>query len=732
MTNKPIIVTAALPYTNGPVHIGHLAGVYLPADIFVRYHRLNKTDILFVCGSDEHGVPITLRAQKENITPQEVVDKYHAIIEKAFQNFNVSFDIYSRTSKPIHHKTASDFFEHLYKNGKFEEYVTEQFYDETHQQFVADRFLKGTCPKCGNPDAYGDQCEKCGSTLNSTDLINPVSRITGKPLSLKKTKHWFLPLNQYQQVLQAWIGTHTPDQANNAVLWKNNVLGQCMSWLNEGLQPRAVTRDLDWGVKLPASIPDSEGKVLYVWFDAPIGYISATKEWAIAQNNPDLWKKYWLQQDNPENNARLIHFIGKDNIVFHCIVFPAMLMAHGNYLLPENVPANEFLNIEGDKISTSRNWAVWLHEFAAQFPDKIDVLRYVLTATMPETKDNDFSWADFQQRNNSELVATLGNFVNRVFTMTDKHFQGKVPVIPEAHSAKEYSVLESFLLYDKEYQETWASVIGDAIENYRFREALQTIMNFAMKGNKFLQDTEPWKTIKSNPEQTAIDVYHAVQMIAHLAIWLEPFMPSTAKKLQNALQIKDVTWQLSQKWDIIPQGSEVNNTGLLFQKVENDFVEAQIQHLITHTDTLQLEQLVEKNAPLSHYAKQELEQRKKSQKTVISADIPDFLPLISYEDFAKIDIRIATITHAEKVPKADKLLKLTLDTGKDTRTVVSGIAQHYKPEELIGKQIPVLVNLAPRTLRAIESQGMVLMADAEGKLCLLHPEYSMPNGAVVK
>jgi methionyl-tRNA synthetase len=729
MTNKPIIVTAALPYTNGPVHIGHLAGVYLPADIFVRYQRLNNADVLFVCGSDEHGVPITLRAQKENTTPQKVVDKYHAIIEKAFQDFNISFDIYSRTSKPIHHQTASDFFEQLYKNNKFEEYVTEQFYDEEHQQFVADRFLKGTCPKCGNPDAYGDQCEKCGSTLNATDLINPVSRITGKPLSLKKTKHWFLPLNQYQQVLQDWISSH---KEKTNIEWKTNVLGQCMSWLNEGLQPRAVTRDLEWGVKLPKSVPESEGKVLYVWFDAPIGYISATKEWAITQKNPDLWKKYWLHQPDSQNNARLIHFIGKDNIVFHCIVFPSMLLAHGEYLLPENVPANEFLNIEGDKISTSRNWAVWLHEFAAQFPDKIDIMRYVLTATMPETKDNDFSWADFQQRNNSELVATLGNFANRVFTLIEKHFENKVPSIPDTHHTDQYTLLESFLLYDKEYSEEWNTVIGKHIEQYHFREALQTVMNFAMKGNKFLQDTEPWKTVKSNLEQTAIDLYHAVQMVAHLAIWLEPFMPVIAQKLQNSLKMKNITWNLSKKWEIVPQGTEILNPGLLFQKLENDFTEAQIQHLIKNTDTLQLEQILEKKAPLSQYAKKELEQREKIHKTDVSANIPDFLPLISYEDFAKIDIRIATITHAEKVPKADKLLKLTLNTGKDIRTVVSGIAQHYKPEDLIGKQIPVLVNLAPRTLRGIESQGMVLMADAEGKLCLLHPECYMLNGAVIK
>lgn len=729
MTEKPIIVTAALPYTNGPVHIGHLAGVYLPADIFVRYQRLNNADILFVCGSDEHGVPITLRAQKENITPQEVVDKYHAIIQKAFQDFYISFDIYSRTSKPIHHQTASNFFEHLYKNGKFEEYVTEQFYDETHQQFVADRFLKGTCPKCGNPDAYGDQCEKCGSTLNATDLINPVSRITGKPLSLKKTKHWFLPLNQYQQILHEWISSH---KEKTQIEWKTNVLGQCMSWLNEGLQPRAVTRDLEWGVKLPKSVPDSEGKVLYVWFDAPIGYISATKEWAIAQNNPDLWKKYWLQQPDPEHNARLIHFIGKDNIVFHCIVFPAMLIAHGGYILPENVPANEFLNIEGDKISTSRNWAVWLHEFTEKFPDKIDVLRYVLTATMPENKDNDFSWADFQQRNNSELVATLGNFVNRVFILIEKHFESKVPYLPDTHQAEKYPLLESFFKHEKENSLSWQMVIGKHIEQYHFRDALQTVMNYAMKGNKFLQDTEPWKTIKSNPEQTAIDLYHAVQMVAHLAVWLEPFMPVTAKKLQHALKMHRITWKQSEQWELIPQGTKLFNPGLLFQKIENDFIEAQIQHLIKNTDTLQLEQLVEKKAPLSEYAKHELQERKKAQKTEVSVSIPDFLPLISYEDFAKIDIRIATITHAEKVPKADKLLKLTLDTGKDIRTVVSGIAQHYKPEDLIGKQVPVLVNLTPRTLRGIDSQGMVLMADADGRLCLLHPEYPISNGTVVK
>ncbi|MDW8303061.1 MAG: methionine--tRNA ligase, partial [Bacteroidia bacterium] len=662
---------------------------------------------------------------KEGITPQEVVDKYHAVIKKAFQDFNISFDIYSRTSNAIHHKTASDFFEHLYKNGKFEEYVTEQFYDETNQQFVADRFLKGTCPKCGNPDAYGDQCEKCGSTLNPTDLINPVSRITGKPLSLKKTKHWFLPLNQYQKILQDWINAH-------AAKWKTNVVGQCMSWLNEGLQPRAVTRDLDWGVKVPASIPGSENKVLYVWFDAPIGYISATKEWAIEQNNPDAWKKYWLQQPNEQDNARLIHFIGKDNIVFHCIVFPAMLIAHGGYILPENVPANEFLNIEGDKISTSRNWAVWLHEFAEKFPSKIDVLRYVLTATMPETKDNDFSWIDFQQRNNNELVATLGNFVNRVFTLIGKYFQGRVPELADSSAITEYSLIQSFLQYEKEQTKTWASVIGEYIENYRFRDALQTIMAFAMKGNKFLQETEPWKTIQSNPKQTAIDLFHAVQMVAHLAIWLEPFMPATAQKLQNSLQIDQATWNLSQEWAIVPQGTAITQIGLLFEKIENDFVQAQIEYLIKNTDTLQLEHLVEKKAPLSNYAQQELIQRKQSQKVAASAAIPDFLPLISYEDFAKIDIRIATIVQAEKVPKTDKLLKLTLDTGKDIRTVVSGIAQHYKPEELIGKQVPVLVNLAPRTLRGIESQGMVLMADAEGRLCLLHPQYTVANGSVIR
>lgn len=723
MTNKPIIVTAALPYANGPVHIGHLAGVYLPADIFVRYQRLNQADILFVCGSDEHGVPITLRAQKENITPQQVVDKYHAIIDKAFRDFNISFDIYTRTSKPIHHATALDFFEKLYKNGKFEEYVTEQFYDEAHQQFIADRFLKGTCPKCDNPDAYGDQCEKCGSSLNATDLINPVSRITGKPLSLKKTKHWFLPLNQYQQILSDWI-------SSNAGFWKKNVVGQCMSWLNEGLQPRAVTRDLDWGVKLPDYIPDAQGKVLYVWFDAPIGYVSATKEWAIQQNNPDIWKKYWIKQENPEHNARLIHFIGKDNIVFHCIVFPSVLIAYGDFILPENVPSNEFLNIEGDKISTSRNWAVWLHEFAERFPSKIDVLRYVLTVIMPENKDSDFSWTDFQQRNNNELVATFGNFIHRVFTLIDKHFEGKVPDISSFTDT--YQALESFLYYDIEKRQTWASVIGTHIENYRFKEALQTIMSFAMQGNKFLQDTEPWKTIKSNSKKTAVDIYHAIQMIAHLSIWIEPFMPSTAKKLQQALNIHSITWKMSEQWDIIPQNHQISNPGLLFEKIENSFVEEQIQHLIKNTDTAQLEQLVERNTPLSQYAKQELEHRKYTHKPMTINELPDFLPIISYEDFAKIDIRIATITQAERVPKTDKLLKLTLDTGKDIRTVVSGIAQYYKPEDLVGKQIPVLVNLAPRTLKGIESQGMVLMADAEGKLCLLHPEFSLPNGAVIK
>ena len=660
-------ITAALPYTNGPVHIGHLAGVYVPADIYARYLRLNHKDVAFVCGSDEHGVPITLKAKKEGITPQEVVDKYHAIIKQSFEDFGISFDNYSRTSAKIHHDTASDFFKNLYDHGKFIEETSAQLYDEVANQFLADRFVIGTCPKCGNEESYGDQCEKCGTSHNATDLINPKSAITGNVPSLKETKHWYLPLNEYESWLREWILVgHKTD-------WKTNVLGQVKSWVDDGLKPRAVTRDLDWGIPVP--VKGAEGKVLYVWFDAPIGYISSTKEWAEREGKD--WEPYWKDE-----NTKMLHFIGKDNIVFHCIIFPAMLKAEGNYILPENVPANEFLNLEGDKISTSKNWAVWLHEYLEEFPDQQDVLRYVLTANAPETKDNDFTWKDFQARNNNELVAIFGNFINRVVVLTNKYYEGIVPE-PGTLSDIDVQTLEKLSQYPE--------IIASSMERYRFREALSELMNLARLGNKYLADEEPWKQIKTDPKRVQTIMYVAIQIAAGLSVLSEPFLPFTSKKLSAILNIKEaINWN-----DIttISAGHQINKAELLFSKIED----AQVQHQID-----------------------KLEATKKANEVIV---VEPQKETISFDDFTKLDIRIGTILEAEKIPKTKKLLKLKVDVGIDVRTIVSGIAESFKPEDIIGQRVSVLVNLAPRKLKGVESQGMILMSDTpDGKLTFIEPE----------
>ncbi|WP_196885602.1 methionine--tRNA ligase [Aureivirga sp. CE67] len=681
---KKYTITAALPYTNGPVHIGHLAGVYVPADIYSRYLRQKKQDVVFVCGSDEHGVPITIKAKKEGITPQDVVDKYHAIIKKSFEDFGISFDNYSRTSAEVHHKTASDFFTKLYNEGKFVEEVTEQLYDEEAKQFLADRFVVGTCPKCGNEESYGDQCEKCGTSHNATDLINPKSAITGNVPSLKETKHWYLPLDKHQDFLKEWILEGHKDD------WKPNVLGQVKSWIEDGLRPRAVTRDLDWGIPVP--VEGAEGKVLYVWFDAPIGYISATKEWAEREGKD--WEPYWKDE-----NTKLVHFIGKDNIVFHCIIFPSMLKAHGDYILPENVPANEFLNLEGNKLSTSKNWAVWLHEYLEEFPGKQDVLRYALTANAPETKDNDFTWSDFQARNNNELVANFGNFVNRVIVLTNKYYDGIVPT-PNEFSELDLEVLEEIKNYP--------GIVGKSIERYRFREASQEMMNLSRLGNKYLGDEEPWKKIKEDPERVKTIMYVALQFAAALTVVSEPFIPFTAKKLQNILKIETLGWdEISEKDVLIPAGHQIQ-TGkpeVLFSKVEDKDVQAQL-------DKLEATKLA------NEQANKVVEPEKET---------------ITFEDFTKMDIRTGTIIEAEKMPKAKKLLVLKVDTGIDTRTIVSGIAESFKPEDIIGKKVSVLVNLAPRKLRGVESQGMILMAETQdGKLSFVQAEEdNVRNGEMI-
>ncbi len=674
---KRYLVTSALPYANGPVHIGHLAGVYIPSDIYTRYLRLKGCDVISVCGSDEHGVPITIKARKEGVTPQQIVDRYHELIKRSFEGLGMSFDIYSRTSSATHARTASDFFRKLYDEGKFIEKTSMQYYDEEAQTFLADRYIVGICPKCGNDRAYGDQCEKCGSTLSPDELIDPHSAVSGSVPVKRETKHWYLPLDQYEGFLREWI-------LDGHREWKTNVYGQCKSWLDGGLQPRAVSRDLDWGIPVP--VEGAEGKVLYVWFDAPIGYISATKDLT-----PD-WEKYWKSED-----TKMVHFIGKDNIVFHCIVFPSMLKAHGGYILPENVPANEFLNLEGEKISTSRNWAVWLHEYLEEFPGKEDVLRYVLCANAPETKDNDFTWKDFQARNNNELVAVLGNFVNRALMLTQKYYDGKVPACGELTD------------YDRETIADIASIrasLESNIENYRFREALKDAMNFARIGNKYLADTEPWKVIKSDPERVKTILNIALQITANTAIAIEPFMPFSAAKMLRMLAVEKFPWERLGGMDLIAAGHTIGTPELLFEKIEDDVIQRQLDKLAAT-----------KAANQAAESAQHVEAQKDT---------------IQFDDFQKMDIRVSTILSAEKVAKTKKLLKLTVDTGIDQRVIVSGIAEHFTPEELIGKQVLVLVNLAPRDLKGITSSGMILMAeDASGKLRLLQPDEKTNNGAIV-
>ncbi|WP_029511522.1 methionine--tRNA ligase [Croceivirga radicis] len=676
-------ITAALPYTNGPIHIGHLAGVYVPADIYARYQRLQGKDVAFICGSDEHGVAIPMKAKKEGVSPQEIIDKYHTIIKDSFAEFGISFDNYSRTSAPIHHQTASDFFKKLYDQDDFIEETTEQLYDAEANQFLADRFVTGTCPKCGNPEAYGDQCENCGSSLNATDLINPKSTITGAVPTLKETKHWFLPLDRYEDFLKEWIlKEHKSD-------WKPNVYGQCKSWIDDGLKPRAVTRDLDWGIPVP--VAGADGKVLYVWFDAPIGYISSTKEWA-ARENKD-WEPYWKDQD-----TKMLHFIGKDNIVFHCIIFPSMLKAHGDFILPENVPANEFLNLEGNKLSTSKNWAVWLHEYLEEFPDMQDVLRYTLTANAPETKDNDFTWKDFQARNNNELVAIFGNFINRVAVLTHKYYNGVVP------TPSEFTELDSQTL---KTMRTYPQILTDSLERYRFREASQELMNLARLGNKYLADEEPWKLIKTDEARTQTVMYVALQIASALAVLSEPFLPFTSAKLKGILDISSsdssLDWKdISAKEVLLAAGHTINKSELLFRKIEDKEIEAQLEKL----------------------------EATKLSNASTNTDAAPQKETITYEDFTKLDIRVGTILEAEKMPKADKLLVLKVDTGIDVRTIVSGIAQSFKPEDIVGKKVTVLVNLAPRKLRGVESQGMILMTEnSDNKLVFVNPdEDGVANG----
>ena len=687
--SKRYTITAALPYTNGPIHIGHLAGVYVPADIFARYQRLKNNDVAFICGSDEHGVAISIKAKKEGTTPQAIIDKYHAIIKQSFADFGISFDNYSRTSAPIHHQTASDFFKKLYEQGDFIEEISEQLYDEEAHQFLADRFVIGTCPKCGNPEAYGDQCERCGSSLNATDLIDPKSSITGSKPTLKATKHWFLPLNRYQEFLEKWIlEGHKSD-------WKPNVYGQVKSWLDDELKPRAVTRDLDWGIPVP--VEGAEGKVLYVWFDAPIGYISSTKEWAEREGKD--WRPYWQ-----DKNTELVHFIGKDNIVFHCIIFPAMLKAEGSYILPTNVPANEFLNLEGNKLSTSKNWAVWLHEYLQDFPNQQDVLRYALTANAPETKDNDFTWKDFQARNNNELVAIFGNFINRVAVLTQKYYEGVVPQADTYNNVDTETLRQITELTEK---------IEQSLERYRFREAQQELMNMARLGNKYLADEEPWKLIKTDPERVKTVMYVALQIATALAVASEPFLPFTSEKLKRMLQLGAITWEnlKTNATELLKAGHRIGTAELLFEKIEDAAIEKQLQRL--------------ENTKLAN---------KQEAQANTEVTVAPQKELISYDDFAKMDIRIGTILEAEKMPKADKLLILKVDTGIDQRTIVSGIAQSFAPEEVIGKKVTVLVNLAPRKLRGVESQGMILMVEnSEGKYTFINSDAEgIANGTEVK
>ncbi|QXP63688.1 methionine--tRNA ligase [Polaribacter sp. HaHaR_3_91] len=679
---KRYTITAALPYTNGPIHIGHLAGVYVPADIYARYLRLTGNDVAYISGSDEHGAAIPMRAKKEGVSPQVIIDKYHGIIKKSFEDFGISFDNYSRTSAEIHHKTASEFFTKMYNDGEFIEETSEQLYDAEANQFLADRFVVGTCPKCGFEESYGDQCESCGTSHNATDLINPKSAITGNTPTLKETKHWFLPLDKHEAFLREWVlEGHKKD-------WKPNVYGQVKSWVEDGLRPRAVTRDLDWGIPVP--VKGGEGKVLYVWFDAPIGYISSTKEWAAREGKN--WEDYWKKDD-----TKLVHFIGKDNIVFHCIIFPAMLKAHGDYILPDNVPANEFLNLEGNKLSTSKNWAVWLHEYLEEFPNQQDVLRYTLTANAPESKDNDFTWKDFQAKNNNELVAIFGNFINRVVVLTNKYYNGIVPA-PNDFTEVDEDVLAAL----KEFP----NIIGKSIERYRFREASQELMNLARLGNKYLADEEPWKVIKVDAERVQTIMYVALQISAALAVTSEPFIPFTSAKLKGILNLDEtLSWtDITEKDILLAENHQINKAELLFSKIEDKTIEAQIEKLeATKIANEQENKVVE------------------PQKETID-----------FDDFTKLDIRIGTILEAEKVAKTKKLLKLKVDVGIDTRTIVSGIAESFKPEDIIGQQVSVLVNLAPRKIRGVESQGMILMTDTpDGKLAFVEPEKEVKNGQQV-
>ena len=671
-------VTAALPYANGPVHIGHLAGSYLPADIYVRYLRSKGEDVIFVCGSDEHGVPITIKAKKEGISPQQVVDKYHQLMGDAFKGFGISFDIYSRTSNAVHHETAAAFFKKLYEQGSFVEEETEQYFDEKANQFLADRYIVGTCPKCGNENAYGDQCEKCGSTLSPTELIHPRSTLSGSAPVLRKTKNWFLPLDRMQPGIESYIALHKD--------WKVNVYGQCQSWLSQGLQPRAMTRDLDWGVPVP--VAGAEGKVLYVWFDAPIGYISATKEL-----RPKDWELYWKDKE-----TRLVHFLGKDNIVFHCIIFPAMLMAHGDFILADQVPANEFLNLEGDKISTSRNWAVWLHEYLEDFKDKQDVLRYTICSNAPETKDNDFTWKDFQAKNNSELVAILGNFINRTLVLTQNYYGGKVPA-PGAYTGGDLQLLDQIAAFPEK--------IGAAVEGFKFREALGELMNLARLGNKYLADNEPWKLIKTDEQRVKTIMNVALQIAGNLSILMEPFLPFSAERLKKMLGLQEVplTWKDAQGTGNMKAGAQLGEAHLLFDKIEDDAIALQLQKLAD---------------------------RKQANALANVAAVKPAAPNVTFEDFSKLDIRAGTILTAERVAKTDKLLKLTVDTGIDQRTIVSGIAAYHTPESLPGKQVSVLVNLAPRKIKGIESQGMILMAeDLNGTLRFAAPDIAVANGSKI-
>jgi methionyl-tRNA synthetase len=680
---KRYTITAALPYTNGPIHIGHLAGVYVPADIYARYLRLTGNDVAYISGSDEHGAAIPMKAKKEGVSPQVIIDKYHGIIKKSFDDFGISFDNYSRTSSKIHHETASEFFTKMYSEGEFIEEISAQLYDAEANQFLADRFVVGTCPKCGFEESYGDQCESCGTSHNATDLINPKSAITGNVPTIKETKHWFLPLDKHEDFLREWIlEGHKND-------WKPNVYGQVKSWLEDGLRPRAVTRDLDWGIPVP--LKDAEGKVLYVWFDAPIGYISSTKEWAAREGKN--WEDYWKKDD-----TKLVHFIGKDNIVFHCIIFPAMLKAHGDYILPDNVPANEFLNLEGNKLSTSKNWAVWLHEYLEDFPNQQDVLRYTLTANAPESKDNDFTWKDFQAKNNNELVAIFGNFINRVVVLTNKYYDGVTPSPNDFSEAD-----EDALAAVKEFPNS----IGKSIERYRFREASQELMNLARLGNKYLADEEPWKVIKVDEERVKTILFVALQISAALAVISEPFLPFTSDKLKGILDIRTnkLTWEdVSEKAILLPENHQINQAELLFSKIEDETIEAQLEKLIATKKANEDEKRV-------------VEPQKET---------------IDFEDFTKLDIRIGTILEAEKVAKTKKLLKLKVDVGIDVRTIVSGIAESFSPEEIIGQQVSVLINLAPRKIKGVESNGMILMTDTpNGKLAFVEPEKAVKNGQQV-